>query len=311
MKIKQLMMLVLLAGLWGPSFLFIKVAVETIPPITLVLGRVSMAAVLLWIYLRLQGGQLPRDRRIWRHLAVIALIHNAIPFVLFSWSEQYIDSAIASILNGTTPLFTIVLAHFFTTDDHLTPAKLTGAMIGFGGLILLILPSFTDGIQLTTLGVLGVTIAAFLYGVSIVYSRKYLNKLPPLVAPTGQMLMATLYLLPVSLLVERPYLMFTPSTQSLAALVALAVLGTAVAFVVYYRLLAVADASTVSMTTYLIPVFGVILGVLVLKEQLTWHSYAGCAFILLGVMVVNGVFRAATARRLWARWAMGSDPAKL
>ncbi|KAA3654360.1 MAG: EamA family transporter [Chloroflexi bacterium] len=311
MKIKHFLMLVLLAGLWGPSFLFIKVAVETIPPITLVAGRVGIAAVLLLIYLYAQGGRLPREWAVWRHLAIIAMVHNAIPFMLFSWSEQYIDSAIASILNGTTPLFTIVLAHFFTVDDKLTPAKLTGTLIGFGGLILLMLPSFTDGVQLTTLGVLGVALAAALYGVAIVYSRKYLSDLPPLVAPTGQMIMATVYVLPLSLLVERPFLLPPPSAQSLWSLLALAVLGTAVAFVVYYRLIAVADASYVSMTTYLIPIVGVVLGLVVLNEQLTWHSYVGCGLILFGVMVVNGVLRVGVVRRLLNRQQLGSDPARL
>jgi len=312
MKVKHFMMLVLLAGLWGPSFLFIKVAVQTIPPITLVAGRVGIGAVLLLIYLYAQGGHLPKDRTVWRHLAVIALIHNAIPFVLFSWSEQYIDSAVASILNGTTPLFTIVLAHFFIMDDRLTPAKLVGTLIGFGGLLLLALPSFIDGIQLTTLGVLGVALAAALYGVAIVYSRKYLRDLPPFVAPTGQMIMATLYVLPLSLLVERPYLLPAPSIQSLLSLLALAVLGTAVAFVVYYRLLAVADASYVSMTTYLIPIVGIILGVVVLNEHLTWHSYVGCGLILFGVMVVNGVLRSRSIKRLFNRYdQLGSDPARL
>jgi drug/metabolite transporter (DMT)-like permease len=311
MKVKHFMMLVLLAALWGPSFLFIKIAVETIPPFTLVAGRVGIGAVLLVSYLYARGGRLPKKWGVWKHLALIALVHNAIPFVLFSWSEQYIDSAIASILNGTTPLFTIVLAHFFTTDDKLTPAKMTGTLIGFGGLILLLLPSFTDGVQLTTLGVLGVALAAALYGVAIVYSRNYLRDLPPLVAPTGQMIMATIYVLPMALLLERPFFLPAPTTESLISLLALGVFGTAVAFVVYYRLIAVADASYVSMTTYLIPIVGVVLGVIVLNEQLTWHSYAGCGLILFGVMVVNGVVRAGFFKRVFNRQQLGSDPARL
>ncbi|MCA9899129.1 MAG: EamA family transporter [Ardenticatenaceae bacterium] len=291
MKLKNFLLLIFLAALWGPSFLFIKVAVAEIPPITLVLGRVGIAAVLLTVFLLVQGKSLPRSRTVWRHLAVMGLIHNTIPFVLFGWGEQYIDSALASILNGTTPLFTIIIAHFFATDDQLTPAKLTGILVGFAGLILLITPSFGDGMQGTTLGLLAVALAAVLYGVAIVYTRNNLRGLPPLVAPAGQMILASLYLLPLSLLLERPYTLSFPSLTAVGSMLALGVLGTAVAFVVYYRLLETAPASYVSMTTYIIPVFGVILGVLVLKEQLTWHAYAGFALILLGVMIVNGLLK--------------------
>ena len=291
MKLKNLLLLILLAGLWGPSFLFIKVAVAEIPPLTLVLGRVGIAAVLLTLFLYVQGKSLPRSRTIWRHLAVMGLVHNTIPFVLFGWGEQYIDSALASILNGTTPLFTIVLAHYFASNDRLTPLKLIGVLIGFAGLLLLITPSLTDGLQVTTLGLLAVALAAALYGVAIVYSRNNLIGLPPLVAPAGQMIMATIYLLPLSLLVDRPFALPPLSSPVVWSMVALGVLGTAVAFVVYYRLLETAPASYVSMTTYIIPVFGVILGVLVLGEQLTWHAYAGFALILLGVMIVNGLLK--------------------
>ncbi len=298
MKLKNFLLLILLAALWGPSFLFIKVAVVEIPPLTLVLGRVGLAAVLLTVFLLVQGKSLPRSRTVWRHLAVMGLVHNAIPFVLFGWGELYIDSALASILNGTVPLFTIVLAHYFVADDRLTPAKLIGVLIGFGGLLLLMTPTFGDGLQGSTLGLVAVTLACLLYGVAIVYSRNNLRGLPPLVAPAGQMIMATIYLLPLSLLVDRPFSLALPTLPAIGSMLALGVLGTAVAFVVYYRLLETAPASYVSMTTYVIPVFGVILGVLVLNEQLTWHAYAGFALILLGVMIVNGLLRLGGKRPL-------------
>lgn len=291
MKLKNFLLLILLAGLWGPSFLFIKVAVAEIPPLTLVLGRVAIAAVLLTLFLLVQGKSLPRTRTIWRRLAVVALVQNAIPFVLFGWGEQYIDSALASILNGTTPLFTIIIAHFFAADDRLTPTKLVGVLVGFAGLVLLITPSFGDGVQATTLGLLAVALASLMYGVAIVYSRNNLRGLPPLVAPAGQMIMVTIYLLPLSLLIDRPFSLSPLSLPVIGSLLALGVLGTAVAFVVYYRLIETAPASYVSMTTYVIPVFGVILGVLVLNEQLTWHAYAGFGLILLGVMIVNGLLK--------------------
>jgi drug/metabolite transporter (DMT)-like permease len=289
MKLKNFLLLLLLASLWGPSFLFIKVAVADIPPVTMVLGRVGIGAVVLFIFLRLQGSRLPGRGPIWKHLAVVALVHNAIPFILFSWGEQYIDSALAAILNGTVPFFTILLAHFFVENDRVTPAKIIGILIGFGGMILLALPSMGDGVEGTTWGILAITAASFLYGVAIVYSRNHLRGLQPLAAPTGQMMLATLYLLPVSLLVDKPYALPMPSLASLASMVALGVFGTAAAFTVYYKLLERANASYVSMTTYMIPVFGVILGAVVLDEQITWEMAAGCVLILVGVMIVNGL----------------------
>ena len=291
MKWKNFLMLMALAALWGPSFLFIKVAVADIPPLTLALGRVSIAAVLLAIILRMQGRWFPAWGRIWGHVAIVALFHNAIPFVLFGWGEQHIDSALASILNGMTPLFTILLAHFFVADDRLTLTKVIGILLGFGGLLLLIAPSLLSGLRATTLGLLAVTMAAACYGVALVYARNHLRGLPPLVAPATQMLLASLFILPLALGVERPFTLPLPSFSALAAMLALGVFGTAIAFTLYYRLMERANASYVSMVTYIIPVFGVLLGVFVLGERLTWHAYAGFAFILLGVMLVNGLIK--------------------
>jgi drug/metabolite transporter (DMT)-like permease len=289
--------LLFLAALWGPSFLFIKVAVADIPPLTLVVGRVGLASLVLYLILRLGGRNLPKFGFIWKHFAVVGFFSNALPFVLFSWGEQYIDSALAAILNGTTPLFTIVLAHFFIADDRLTPVKVMGTLLGFAGLVLLIAPSLFGSVQATTWGLIAVAIAAASYGVGIVYTRKNLRGLPPLVGPTTQLTMATIYLLPLSIFIEQPYRLPFPSWPALGSLLALSILGTALAFVVYYRVIEKTSATYVSMVTYLVPVFGVILGVLVLNERLDWNAYAGCALILMGVMIVNGVLKVASWQR--------------
>lgn len=290
MKWKNLLLLIGLAALWGPSFLFIKVAVQEIPPFSLVLGRVSIGAAFLVVALLIQRRRLPNDRQLWRHFAVMAMLHNALPWILLSWGEQHIDSALASILNGTTPLFTIILAHFWVKDDRMTASKLLGVLIGFLGLFLLILPSLAAGIQSTTWGLIAVALAAALYGIAIIYSRLHLRGLAPLVAPTSQLLLATLYMFPLSLVIDRPWTLPDLSAAALSSLVALGILGTGLAFILYYRLIETADSTYVSMVTYLIPVFGVILGVVVLDEQLNRFTIAGFVFILLGVMVVNGLF---------------------
>lgn len=290
MNARNLLLLLTLAALWGPSFLFIKVAVEEIPPLTLVLGRVAIGATFLLIVLLAQRRRLPSDRRLWRHLAVVAMLHNALPWVLLAWGEQFIDSALASILNGTTPLFTIILAHYLVEGDRMTMSKLFGVLIGFAGLVLLIWPSLAGGVQASTWGLLSVTGAAAIYGVAMIYSRQHLRGLPPLVAPTSQLLLATAYMLPVALIVDKPWTIDRPSTAALTSLFLLGIMGTGLAFIVYYRLLETANPTYISMVTYVIPIFGVILGVLVLDEQLTWYALAGFVFILLGVMVVNGLF---------------------
>lgn len=287
---RNFLWLLFLASLWGPSFLFIKVAVEDIPPLTLVVGRVGIAAILLYAILRLQGRNLPKFGPVWRHFAIMALVQNALPFALFNWGEQHIDSALAAILNGTTPLFTILLAHIFVADDRVTPAKMVGVVVGFGGLALLIAPSLVDGVQASTWGLIAVAVASFSYGIALVYSRLNLRGTPPLVAPTAQLGLAALYMLPLSLIFEQPYQLPAPAWTAVGSLLALAAFGTALAFVVFYRIIERMSASYASMVTYLVPIFGVILGVLVLSERLHWTAYAGCALILVGVMIVNGLF---------------------
>ena len=291
MKLKSLLLLITLALLWGPSFLFIKIAVEEIPPFTMVVGRIGIGAIVLSVILWLKNGRLPTDPKIWKHLAFMAMVHNAIPFVLFAYGEQFIDSTLASIMNGTVPLFAIILAHFYIETDRLTSKKLIGALVGFGGLIVLSSPSLGDGVRSTSLGILAIAAASVLYGIAMVYARKNLRGLPPLVAPTGQMILATIVLLPLSLIVERPFQLPPPSLVSWGAIAFLGVLGTGVAFIVFYQLQEIADPSYVSMVTYLIPIVGVVLGVVVLNEQLSWHSYVGCGLILFSVMVINNVFQ--------------------
>ena len=297
MRLKNFLWLLFLAAFWGPSFLFIKVAVADIPPLTLVVGRVGIAGISLYLILRAQGRNLMPWGQVWAHLAVVAVVQNALPFVLFGWGEQYIDSGLAAILNGTTPLFTLMLAHFFTHDDRLTPTKAVGTVIGFGGLLFLIGPSLLAGVRATVWGLLAVTIASASYGVAIIYSRRHLRGLPPLVGPASQLLLATLFMIPLALLFERPFELPAPSWPALGSLLALSVFGTALAFVIYYYLIERVSATYVSMVTYLVPIFGVILGVLVLNERLGWNAYLGCALILLGVMIVNGVVRVVSWQR--------------
>ncbi len=283
----NVLILMVLAALWSPSFLFMKVAVGDFPPLWVALGRVAIGGLLLLLIMTVQGRRMPSRGPVWRHLAVIGLVQSALPFLLFSWGEQYISSALASILNGMTPIFTIILAHFFVATDRLTSGKIVGAVLGFAGLVLILLPSLSAGFQSDTLGALAIVVATILYGVAGVYSANHMRGLPPLVAPTGQLLAASVMLLPFAMVVNPIGSFAMPSWQAIASLVALGALGTGLAFVFYYRLLETAEPSFISLVTYVIPIFGVLLGVVFLDEALTLNALFGFVLILAGVAVAS------------------------
>lgn len=289
MKLKHLLWLLMLAACWGPTAFFVKVAVKEIPPITLVAGQVGLACALLYLILKAQKRPLPIG--MWSKFAIIGLFANALPFILITWAGQYIDSALAAIINGTVPIFTVLLAHFFISDDRLDLTKVSGVGLGFGGLLLLIVPSILGGVKMNTWGLVAVTGASLSYGIAIVYTRKYLCGLPPLTGPAAQLSMAFLYLLPLAVLIEQPWTMAPPSWAALGAFIGLAILATALAYVVYYRLLEMTSASYASMATYLIPIVGMVLGRVVLSEELHWNAYVGCVVVIVGIMIANGTLK--------------------
>jgi len=298
MKMKLFFWLFVLAWLWGSAFLFVDVAVQDIPPVTLVAARVAMAAVMLYVILRAQGHNLPKFGPIWKHFTGVGLLYNALPYVLLSWGQQHIDSGMAAILIGTVPIFTMILAHLFSTGERLTSTKIIGVVVGFGGLFVLVAPALMEGVEATIWGLLAALGAAASYGAALVYAQKKLRGLPPLVGPTAQLTTATFFLVPISLIVERPYALPMPSWSAAGALLLLTVLSTALAFVLYYRLMEFTGATALSMVTYMIPIVATFLGVVILQEQLGWHVYAGCVLIITGVMAVNGVFPSFRWRRL-------------
>jgi drug/metabolite transporter (DMT)-like permease len=291
MKFNTFVWLAIIALLAGPAFLWIKVAVQDIPPLTLAAVRVSLAAALLYLVFRLQGGQRPKARSFWESAAVIGFFSNTLPFALLNWAGQYTDSTLTAMLIGATPLFTILLAHFFTGDDRLTLNKVIGVWLGFVGLILLLAPALLDGVQSTFLSLSATLGAAASYAAGIVYSRQKVRGLSPLAISVGQLVMAALYLFPLALILERPYAVPFPAWPAIGSLLALVVFSTALGNVLYYRLIEKATATHLSMIAYMVPIVGAVLGVVILQEQLHWNAYLGCIFILLGIMAVNGVFR--------------------
>ena len=290
MKLKTPLWIVLLAFLWAPAFLFMKIAVVEIPPLTLAAGRVMLAAVVLTAVLWQQKLRFPKLGPIWWRFAILGLFLNALPYLLISWGEQYVDSGLASLLIGTDPLFTMLIAHIFIADDRLSPQKAVGALIGFGGLAVLAVPQLTGGISASFGGILAVTAGALSYGIGGVYAKKRQPPTKTLVTTTAQLWLATLFLLPASLLWERPYTLPVPSLTALLSVVALAIICTALTHVIFLWLLTFTKVTYLSMIAYLVPIIGLVLGILILGEQPGWYAYTGGALILLGVIIVNSRF---------------------
>ncbi|SCA63106.1 Uncharacterized protein SCG7109_AI_00100 [Chlamydiales bacterium SCGC AG-110-M15] len=290
MRIRGILDSLLLASMWGPSFIFIKLAVEEVPPLTFVALRLAIASLLLFTILKIRGEKLPPLGKVWFHFFAMGAIACSIPFFLFSYSEQYISSALAGIINGTTPIFATVLAHRFLVGEHITPAKAIGVTLGLVGFIFVLLPTLLDGtIEGDTIGILGVATASLCYAIGMVYGKTYLNGYPALVAPTTHLITTTTYLIPLALIIDAPYNLPLPSTQALSSVLAISIWGTAGATFMFYNILMRHGASVLAAVTFLLPLFGAALGYLFLSETLTWNVFVGAAFILTAMLVINGV----------------------
>ena len=282
----DLALLFILGTLWGSSYLFIKVTVAEVPALTLVAGRLLLAALLMAGLLRVLKLAMPRERRVWRHYAVLGLINMALPFSLITWGEQHISSGLASLLTSTLPIFTVLLAHVVSRDERITPHKLLGVGVGFAGVGILIWPDLQQGLEANLLGQLAVVAASLSYAAGTLYARDRLRGQAPLASAAGQITMAAAFMVPLSLLVDRPFDL-SPSLPALASWVGLALLGTIVAYIMYFTLLARNSATFVSTVTYIVPVSGLLLGTLVLDEPLSGNLLISLALILTGVLLVR------------------------
>jgi len=287
LNFKQFVQLVLLGVIWGASFLFIKVAVVDIPPFTLVLGRTSLAALTLYLVVRHRGRRMPAFGPIWGSFFIMGLFNGAIPYSLINWGETQIEAGLGAIFNSLMPLFTVIFAHFATRDERFTGRKLTGVVLGLAGVLVLMGPSVLMGRGSRVLGQLAVAGAAASYAVAAIYGKR-LGKDAPLVLATGQMVAGALLVAPLSLLFDKPWTL-SPSPKALASLLCLALLGTAYAYVIYYRLLAQIGATNLSLVTYIIPLSGVFWGYLLLGERLHWSALAAMGLIMVSVATVSDI----------------------
>jgi drug/metabolite transporter (DMT)-like permease len=283
----DLLLLLALGTLWGSSYLFIKVAVAAIPPSTLVAGRLTAAALLLWVVLRIVGRPVPRSVQMWRVYAVLGLFGAAVPYLLITWGEQYISSGLAALLQSTTPIFAVLLAAALSTDERITIRKTAGVAVGFVGVALLILPELRDGVQATVLGQLAIVGSSVCYAWVAIYSRGRLRGQPPLTSAAGQLTMGAVFTLPLSLLMDG-WANLSPSLPALASWASLTLVGTVLAYGLYFALLERTSATYTTMVTYVIPINGLILGALVLDESLDAWALASLALVLVGVVLVRG-----------------------
>ena len=282
-------MLIVLSVLWGGSFFFTGVALMELPPLTIVLLRVALAAVILNSALSALGLWMPRDGRVWAAFFGMGLLNTAAPFCLIVWGQSHIASGLAAILNATTPFSTVIVAHFMTADEKMTGKRLAGVLLGLLGIVLMIGPEALKGLGANVLAQCAVLTAAVSYALAGVFGRRFKRMgVAPMVTATGQVTASTLMLLPVALLEDRPWTLTMPSLPVWGAVVGLAALSTAVAYILYFRILASAGATNLLLVTFLIPVSAILLGSLALGERLDPKHFLGMALIGAGLAAIDG-----------------------
>jgi drug/metabolite transporter (DMT)-like permease len=310
-------MLVALSILWGGSFFFTGIAVKELPPFTIVVLRVGLAALILNIVIRLMGLRMPSDGRIWLAFFGMGFLNNAAPFALFVWSQTHIASGLASILNATTPLFTVIVAHLFTKDERMTGGRLAGVLIGFLGVAAMLGPKALESVLASGHGLgdsgtvilaeLACLAAAVSYAFAGVFGRRFARMgVAPMLTATGQVTASTVMLLPLAAIVDRPWALPVPSLPAIAAILGIAALSTALAYVLYFRILATAGATNLLLVTFLIPVSALILGTLVLSEPLVAAQLLGMALIGVGLAAIDGRLLRLAGRLINGEWRMAS-----
>ena len=293
MKFKEWAAFLSLTFIWGASFLWIKIAVTEIDPFSLVAFRLVLGLIGLIVFFPLMKPPIPREFRVWVSLAVLGFLSSAIPWVLISWAETSIDSALAGVLNGTVPLFTILIAHFFLHDDKMSFQRVSGLLLGFVGVVVLtqrggeLANLFEDGgISRDLLGQGAMLLAALSYAVSGVHARRNLREVSVLVQAFFSMVFSFIAILCIIPLMGRT-LVVPALVDTWVALVWLGILGAGIASLIFYYLLHAVGPTRASLVTYTLPAVSVTLGVIILKESLDWWLFAGTILIVSGVWVVN------------------------
>lgn len=295
MSVLEWSMLAVLSVFWGGSFLFVGIAVSDFQPFSIALLRVIIGAAVLWTVILAARIKMPKDLRLWAAFFVMGVTNSAVPFSLIAWGQSHIASGLASILIASTPLMTVVFAHFTTADERMSPGRVVGTLFGLAGVTVLIgLDALRGGSDFVAqLAILG---AAFFYASSSIFGRRFARlEVPPMVVATGQVTVAAVLLLPMVLLIDQPWALPVPAPRAWAAIGALGVLSTGVAYLIYFRVLATAGATNLMLVNLIIPITAILLGIWILGETLLSQHIAGMVLIAVGLLLIDG--------RLFARFA--------
>ena len=280
-------LLMTLSALWGGVFFLTEIALHELPPFTLILGRLGMAALVLLVVVRASGLRMPAGPRAWGAYLVMGALNNVVPFSLIVWGQTHIESGLAAILNAMTPLATVVLAHLLTGDEKFTPGRLAGVALGLAGVTVMIGPEALAGLGLHVLAQLAVVGATVSYALAGIFGRRF-QQTAPLVTATGQVCASTALMCPLVLVIDRPWTLALPGPATWGALAGLALLCTAAAYVIYFRVLATAGATNLLLVTFLMPAYAIVLGTAFLGERLEPGQLAGMALIGLGLAAIDG-----------------------
>ncbi len=285
---REWIMLIALSAIWGGSYFFVGIAVEEILPLTIVALRVGLAAATLWVITLVMGYKPPKSANIWIAFLGMGVLNNIIPFVLIVWGQTQITSGLASIFNAATPLFTVIVAGALLPDERATPMKLIGVAIGFTGVFIMIGPP-ASGQADNTSAQIAVVAAALSYSFAGVYGRHFKSMgLNPIITAAGQVTASTLIMVPIALAVDGPLDLTSPSINTWASIMGLAILSTAAAYVLYFKILESAGATNLLLVTLLLPVSAILLGSIFLSEVLEAVHFVGMAIIALGLSAIDG-----------------------
>lgn len=286
-------LLLVLAGLWGGSYTFIKLGVETIPPLTLITARTLIAGLVLLAVIRWRGLRLPRDPATWRLFVVQACLNSVVPFTLIAWAERSVDAGLATILSSTSPIFVVLLTCLSATAERLPVLRLAGIASGLAGTVLIVGMQAMAGFGEQLWAQLALVAASICYGGAALFGRSF-KGLDPIMPAAGALLCGALVLLPLSLAWDRPWTL-SPSMQSIQALIALSLVSTALAFVIYFRLIARLGSVATTSVAYLRVPTGVLIGMVFLGEALAPTAWAGLALVIAGVMAMTLPLRSRAA----------------
>jgi len=282
-------LIALLSIIWGGSFFFIGVAVKGLPPFTIVGLRVGIAALALHVIVRATHLRMPFTREAWVAFFGMGFLNNLLPFCLIVWGQTRIAIGLASILNATTPLFAILVTHFLTEDEKMTPNRLVGVLIGLSGVVMIIGTDALKGLGADVLAQFAVLGAAICYSLAGVFGRRFRRLgISPLITATGQVSASTVLLLPLAILADKPWRLPVPSIEIWGAVLGLALVSTAFAYIIFFRVLASAGVTNIMLVTFLIPVSAILLGVTFLGEHIQIKHLVGMGLIGLGLAAIDG-----------------------